>query len=267
MSELRLSQVSLSFDKPAGFGRVQRTTVFEGLSLTIAPREFVAVLGRSGSGKTSLLNLAAGFLTPSEGRVSVGNAQVTGPAADRAVVFQDDALFAWLTARDNVALPLKLRGIEVAKRRARANELLGLVGLADHADKSIWELSGGQRQRVGIARALAADPKFLLLDEPLGALDAMTRERMQELLLNVWGASRTGVLLITHSVEEALFLATRVVVLAPDPGRIVEDRPVDFAARFLGGEKARAIKADPAFIALREDLIEAIGVDDERQAA
>ncbi len=262
MTDLRLSNVSLSFERPVGFGRVQRASVFDQLSLSIAPGEFVAILGRSGSGKTSLLNLAAGFLAPNAGRVSVGNEPITGPGADRAVVFQDDALFAWLSARDNVALPLKLRGVSVAARRRRADELLALVGLSEHADKSIWELSGGQRQRVGIARALAADPKFLLLDEPLGALDAMTRERMQELLLKVWGASRAGVLLITHSVEEALFLGTRIVVLAPDPGRITEDRPADYSRRFLAGEKARALKAEPAFIARREELIEAIGHDE-----
>ncbi|MDR3473622.1 MAG: ATP-binding cassette domain-containing protein [Devosia sp.] len=267
MSELRLSNVSLSFERPLGFGfgRVQRSTVFEKLSLSIAPREFVVVLGRSGSGKTSILSLAAGFLAATEGRVSIGDLPITGPGADRAVVFQDDALFAWLSARDNVALPLKLKGVDIGKRRTRADELLRLVGLADHADKSIWELSGGQRQRVGIARALAAEPQFLLLDEPLGALDAMTRERMQELLLTVWSASSAGVLLITHSVEEALFLATRVVVLAPNPGRIIEDRPVTFASRYLAGEKARALRADPSFIAAREELIEAVGADDERQ--
>jgi taurine transport system ATP-binding protein len=231
MSELRLANVSLSYDRPLGLGRVQKNRVLDHLSLNIAQGEFVAVIGRSGSGKTSLLNLAAGFLPPSEGRVSVEAAPVTGPGADRAVVFQDDALFAWLSARDNVALPLRLKGFSAAERKARAEHLLALVGLADHADKSIWQLSGGQRQRVDIARALAAEPQFLLLDEPLGALDAMTREKMQELLLKVWAESGTGVLLITHSVEEALFLGTRIVVLAPGPGHIVEDRKADYSSR------------------------------------
>ncbi len=266
MSDLRLTNVSLNYDKPLGFGRVQRTTVLDQLSLSVKAGEFVAVLGRSGSGKTTILNLAAGFLAPTKGRVSVGEVPVTAPGADRAVVFQDDALFAWLTARENVALPLKLRGVDTARRLARADELLALVGLRDHAEKSVWELSGGQRQRVGIARALAASPKFLLMDEPLGALDAMTRERMQELLLKVWAASKVGIVLITHSVEEAVFLGTRVVVLAPDPGRIVLDRPVPFGARFVAGENARALKADPSFIACREELIAAIGEDDRQVA-
>jgi taurine transport system ATP-binding protein len=262
MSELRLANVALSFDRPAGFRRLQRTRILDRLNLTIESGEFVALVGRSGSGKTSILNLAAGFAAPSEGRVTVDGMPISGPGADRAVVFQDDALFAWLSARDNVGLPLKLRGIDTRSRLQRAEELLDLVGLSAHAGKSIWQLSGGQRQRVGIARALAANPKFLLMDEPLGALDAMTRERMQELLLTVWNSTGAGTLLITHSVEEALFLATRVLVLAPDPGRIVLERKVDFGRRFLAGERARALKAEPAFIALREELIETIGADE-----
>ncbi len=267
MSQLRLTNVSLTYERPLGLGRVQRTPVIERLSLSIGTGEFVALIGRSGSGKTSVLNLGAGFVAPTEGEVSVDGVAIAGPGADRAVVFQDDALFAWLTVLDNIALPLRLKRISAAQQSRRASQLLELVGLAGHAHKSIWELSGGQRQRVGIARALAADPRFLLMDEPLGALDAMTREKMQELLLTVWNASKAGALLITHSVEEALFLATRVLVLAPDPGRIIESRDVSFGRRFLAGEKARALKADPQFIALREELIAAIGAEDERQVA
>ncbi len=267
MSELLFSNVALHYERPQGFGRVRHTRVLDHISLSLRTGDFLVVLGRSGSGKTSLLNLAAGFVAPTSGRIAIDGAPIAGPSAERAVVFQDDALFAWLSVRENVALPLKLRHISAARRNVRVEELLGLVGLGEHIDKSIWELSGGQRQRVGIARALAADPKFLLMDEPLGALDAMTRERMQELLLNVWGQSRTGALLITHSVEEALFLGTRIVVLAPGPGRIVEERATPFSARFLAGEKARALKADPAFVAMREELIEAIGSEPESQAA
>lgn len=259
---LQLADISLSYDRTAGRGPGHAAPVLDHLSLEIGRRDFVSVLGRSGAGKTTLLNIAAGFLSPSGGAVSVDGVPIRGPGADRAVVFQDDALFSWLSARDNVALPLKLKGVDVKRRRSRADELLRLVGLADHAGKSVWELSGGQRQRIGIARALAADPKFLLMDEPLGALDAMTRERMQELLLKVWSRSRSGVLLITHSVEEAIFLGTRVVVLAPGRGRIVFDRRIDFAARFLAGETARSLKAEPGFIALREEVIAAIGEDD-----
>ena len=266
MTELRLTNVSLSYAHRQGFGALTTTRVLQRVSLALAPGEFVAVIGRSGSGKTSLLTLAAGFVAPSEGRVERGGRPISGPGADRAVVFQDDALYPWLSARDNVAFPLRLAGVGRDERRARAAELLRQVGLVAETDRAIWELSGGQRQRVGIARALAAKPDFLLLDEPLGALDAMTRERMQELLLAVWQTSGTGVLLITHSVEEALFLGTRVVVLAPDPGRIVADRHFDFSRRYLAGEPARALKAAPEFIAAREALIAAIHADEAMTA-
>jgi taurine transport system ATP-binding protein len=258
MSELRLTNVSLVYERDRGFGRSERTDVLGRVSLAVSTGEFVTVIGRSGSGKTSLLNLAAGFLSPTEGRISLDGKPVTGPGAERAVVFQDDALYSWLSARDNVAFPLRLKGMPLTERRRRADALLGLVGLAEQGSRAIWELSGGQRQRVGIARALAAEPSFLLLDEPLGALDAMTRDRMQELLLKIWQTSSAGVLLITHSVEEALFLSTRVIVLAPHPGRITEDRSFDFGRRFLAGENPRSLKSDPAFIRAREELIAAI---------
>jgi taurine transport system ATP-binding protein len=257
MSELRLNAVTFAYDRSA-------QPVLERLTLGVARGEFVVVLGQSGSGKTSLLNIAAGFLEPTEGRVSIDGKDIAGPGADRAVVFQDDALYAWLNARDNVALPLRLRGVATAPRRARADELLASVGLAGQGDKAIWQLSGGMRQRVGIARALASEPQFLLMDEPLGALDAMTREHMQELLLTIWSKSNTGALLITHSVEEALFLATRVVVLAAHPGRIAKVSEYDFGRRFLAGEAARRIKSDPDFVRAREALIEAI--EDHSQA-
>ena len=267
MTELLLHDLSLAYEKRLGFGRVERTPVLDRVSLSLSSGEFIAVLGRSGSGKTSLLNIAAGFLRPTAGRVTIGGRDVLGPGADRAVVFQDDALFAWLSVRDNVAFPLRLNGSPEAERRLRAEELLALVDLEGLGHKAIWELSGGQRQRVGIARALAARPDFLLMDEPLGALDAMTRERMQELLLAIWSKSGTGALLITHSVEEALFVGTRVIVLASDPGRIVTSQHSDFGRRFLSGEGARAIKADPAFIAAREALITAIHGTDLQVAA
>lgn len=251
MSALRLDAVSFAYRRASA-------PVIDRLTLSIGRGEFIAVLGQSGAGKTSLLNLAAGFLEPDEGRVTLDGHAVHGPSADRAVVFQDDALYPWLSARDNVAFPLKIRGVSSARRRARADELLADVGLGGQGGKRIWELSGGMRQRVGIARALAAEPGYLLMDEPLGALDAMTRDQMQELLLSVWQRSGTGALLITHSVEEAVFLATRIVVLAAHPGRILLTRDVYFGRRFLAGTPARAIKSDPAFVALREDLIASI---------
>lgn len=262
MSELRLNAVTFAYGNAAS-----SVPVLDRLTLGIAPGDFVAVLGQSGSGKTSLLNIAAGFLEPDEGHVTLDGVELHGPSASRAVVFQDDALYPWLDARDNVAFPLGLRNVPVAQRRERAEMLLADVGLSGQGGKRIWELSGGMRQRVGIARALAAEPDFLLMDEPLGALDAMTRDQMQELLLSIWDKSATGALLITHSVEEALFLATRIVVLAAQPGRIVLTRDVDFGRRFLAGEKARALKSDPQFVATREELIAAIHAHEEAAAA
>ncbi len=260
MSELRLNAITFAYDRAAA-------PVLERLTLGIGQGEFVAVLGQSGSGKTSLLNIAAGFLEPHEGRVTLDGVELHGPSANRAVVFQDDALYPWLTARDNVTFPLRLKAVARAEGRRRADALLGDVGLAGQGDKRIWELSGGMRQRVGIARALAAEPDFLLMDEPLGALDAMTRDQMQELLLSVWHRSKTGALLITHSVEEALFLGTRIIVLAAHPGRIVLTHNADFGRRFLSGEPARAIKSDPQFVAIREELIAAIHSNEKAIAA
>ncbi|RWR07215.1 taurine ABC transporter ATP-binding protein [Paenirhodobacter populi] len=259
MSLLSFDDVSLDYSTQGA--------VLSGIGLSFGRGEFLTVIGRSGSGKTSLLNLAAGFLAPSRGRITLDGAPVTGPGRERAVVFQDDALFPWLTVRENVAFALRLSGRLRAERLDRAEALLAGVGLAGQGGKRIWQLSGGQRQRVGIARALAADPAFLLMDEPLGALDAMTRDRMQELLLRVWSDSGAGVLLITHSVEEALFLATRVLVLAPDPGRIVIDRAVYYGQRFLDGETSRALRAEPGFIALREELVDAIHAGEEANHA
>ena len=250
MSRLELDAISLAYDGgPPVLGPV---------SLGIAAGEFVVIVGRSGCGKTSLLNCAAGFLTPTSGTVSVNGSRVTGPGADRAVVFQDDALFPWLSAAENVAFAARLAGAPKSERLALAERHLAGVGLAGLGSRPIWQLSGGQRQRLGLARALAAEPAFLLMDEPLGALDAMTREAMQELLLAVWAGSGAGFLLITHGVEEALFLGTRIVVMAPEPGRIVRIIASDFGRRRLAGESARALKASPEFIRAREDLLDCI---------
>ncbi|MFB2552573.1 taurine ABC transporter ATP-binding protein [Ensifer soli] len=253
-SVLSFRDVSLTYPARLHERKAAARTVLSGIDLDIASGEFVSVIGRSGSGKTSLLNLAAGFLTPSAGTITVDGIAVTGPGADRAVVFQDDALYPWLTARDNIAFPLKLKGIATTERRRRADALLQLVGLADAGDRHIWELSGGMRQRVGIARALAAEPRFLLLDEPLGALDAMTRSRMQAFLLTIQAASGTGALLITHSIDEALLVGTRVVVLAPDPGRIASEIRAPFSSDLLSGASAADIRASAAFKTLQADL-------------
>lgn len=264
MSQLTLQNVSLAY--VTGKSGEPLADILQNVSLAFDDKEFIVVIGRSGSGKTSLLNLLAGFIRPTRGRITVDGETISGPGSDRAVVFQDDALYPWLNARENVGFPLKLRNTPKTVRDARAEELLDLVGLAGAGGKKIWELSGGMRQRVGIARALASDPKFLLMDEPLGALDALTRSRMQGLLLKVWQASHTGVLLITHSIDEALFLATRIVVLAPTPGRIQSEIAVDFGRRHLAGEDAKAIRASADFKAAHETLLGLIHEDEELAA-
>ena len=245
MSILTFRNVSLRYPSRPGQGGEKH--VLAGIDLQVASHELVAIIGRSGSGKTSLLNLAAGFLAPTSGKIAVDGTPVQGPGADRAVVFQDDALYPWLDARENIALPFKLKGLAAAERHEKAQQLLQRVGLADAGARRVWELSGGMRQRVGIARALAAEPRFLLLDEPLGALDALTRTRMQEFLLRIKAESGAGALLITHSIEEALLLGTRIVVLSPNPGRLTAEIEAGFNAEVLDGASIEAVKASPIF--------------------
>ncbi|MBX9269565.1 taurine ABC transporter ATP-binding protein [Chromobacterium violaceum] len=250
----------------------QAQPALDGVSLNVGPGELAVALGPSGCGKTTLLNLFAGFQFPDSGSVRFGGAPVAGPGADRAVVFQQHALLPWLSALDNVAFGLRLRGVPRAERRELAGRALAQVDLAEAGARYPWQLSGGQKQRVGIARypwqlsggqkqrvgiarALAGRAGALLMDEPFGALDAFTREQMQELLLKVWAESGSSVFLITHDIEEALFLATELVLMSPGPGRIVKTLRPPFSRRWRAGDSARAIKSDPEFIALREQLL------------
>ena len=251
MSRLTAEAVSLTFQQNG-----RERVVLQDLSLSLAKGESLVVLGPSGCGKSSLLNVLAGFQAPDSGRVQIDGRTLEGPGGERGVVFQDDALMPWLSALDNVALGLRIRGVGAAERSARAHEVLKLVGLGEHADYRISQLSGGQRQRLGLARALAVEPDFLLLDEPFGALDALTRERMQVLTLDLWRKTGKGLFLITHSVDEALFLATDLVVMDGPPARIVKRLPLDFARRYAAGEPVRSIKSDPEFARLRQLLLD-----------
>ncbi|WP_413458155.1 taurine ABC transporter ATP-binding protein [Herbaspirillum huttiense] len=248
---LEIDQISIEY--PARKG--PPSLALDQVSLAIAAGEFVVALGASGCGKTTLLNTIAGFIAPTRGEIRLGGETIEGPGSDRGVVFQKHALMPWMNVVENVEFGLKLRKMPLHERRRIALECLNKVGLLSSAYKQVYELSGGMQQRVGVARAIASSPAVMLLDEPLGALDAFTREAIQELLLNLWNESQGVFFFITHDVEEALFLATRLLIMAPAPGRVVHDLPMPFAKRYLATRDARRTKADPEFIAAREHVL------------
>jgi ABC-type nitrate/sulfonate/bicarbonate transport system ATPase subunit len=238
-----------------GIDRVNKTfaqrgggtiSVLDNVSLSIAENEFVSLIGRSGCGKTTLLNIIAGLESATGGAVSIAGRPVTGPGQGQGVVFQQHALFPWLTARDNVAFGFRKAGLGKADRREQAMDLLKLVGLEHAAARYPREMSGGMQQRVSIARALALDPQILLMDEPFGALDELTRIELQQELLRIWEARRKTVVFVTHSISEALTLSDRIVLLAPNPGRIKRVYEVDVP-------RPRA-RTHPRLVALYEEI-------------
>jgi len=257
-AELRAEAVTVVYPVKGG----DDVHALEKVSLSISPGDFVVALGASGCGKTTFLNLLAGFIKPTDGEVTLGGNPVLGPGSDRGVVFQKHALLPWLRVLQNVTFGLKMQGIPQDKRRKMARKYIDLVGLKDFEDKNIYELSGGMQQRVGLARALTSDPAALLMDEPLGALDALTRDNMQELILDVWRETNKAIFFITHSVEEALFLATKLIVMSPRPGRITHEYDLDFCYRFFECRDARKVKSMPDFIKMREEIITIIRGDE-----
>ena len=215
------------------------------------------MLGPSGCGKTTLLNIAAGFIRPTSGKITLGSNEINGPGVDRGMVFQQGALFEWLTVAENVNFGLRMKKVNPEDTQKKVEEWLEIVGLKGFGNTPTYQLSGGMQQRVALARCLINDPDLILMDEPLGALDALTREKMQSLVLKIWKETGKTIILITHSVEEALLLGERLYVMAPRPGRIHKEYNLPFAEMGLK-EDLREIKKNKEFSSKREEILSMI---------
>ncbi|MGV3573147.1 MAG: ABC transporter ATP-binding protein [Ramlibacter sp.] len=257
MSILQVSGVSKTFP-----GRNGGTLALEATDLLVQENDFITILGPSGCGKSTLLRMVAGLDTPSAGAIALDGKPVTGPGADRGMVFQSYTLFPWLTVLQNVCFGLREKGMPLAEQQALAGQFIAKVGLRGFEHHFPKQLSGGMQQRTALARALANDPRILLMDEPFGALDHQTRELMQELLLGIWEEERKTVLFVTHDIDEAIFMANRVVVMSARPGRIKCDLEVP-----LAHPRHYAVKTTPAFTGLKARLTEEIRVEVQRAAA
>ncbi len=267
-ARLRFDGVRKEFDVRPERGRTggpRRLTAVEDLTLDVADGEFVVVVGPSGCGKSTVLDMVAGLSSPTAGQILLDGHAITGPGLDRGVVFQQYALLPWRTAQGNVEFGLEARRVPKAQRKRIAAEHLELVGLTGFADRYPHELSGGMKQRVAIARSLAFDPEVLLMDEPFAALDAQTRESLQDELLRIWRATGKTVVFITHGIDEAVYLGQRVVVLTPRPGRVRAVIPIDLGERGPGD-----VRSEPRFAAYRRLVWNALhGLEelDERSAS
>ncbi|WP_019939373.1 ABC transporter ATP-binding protein [Bordetella sp. FB-8] len=252
MNLLSVQNVTRVFESKRG----QATQALQPIDLIVTENDFVTILGPSGCGKSTLLRIVAGLDFPSTGRVLLDSKPVEGPGADRGMVFQSYTLFPWLTIEENIRFGLRERGLGPAEQKERSDDFIAKVGLRGFEQHYPKQLSGGMQQRTAIARALANDPRILLLDEPFGALDNQTRVLMQELLLGIWESAQKTVIFVTHDIDEAIFMASRVVVFSARPGRIKADIPVDFPH-----PRSYTLKTSPDFMDIKARLTEEIRIE------
>ena len=250
MSNLVSDKLNMIFKSPKG----EIVHALKDISFSLKKGELMTVLGPSGCGKTTLLNIIAGFLRPTDGKIILGEKEINGPGVERGMVFQQGALFEWLTVAENVNFGLRMRKENKIETAKKVEEWLDIVGLQGFGNTPTYQLSGGMQQRVALARCLINNPDLILMDEPLGALDALTREKMQSLVLKIWKETGKTIILITHSVEEALLLGERLYVMAPRPGRIHKEYQLPFASMGLKGD-LREIKNNEEFVSKREEIL------------
>ncbi len=250
MGDLVADNISMQFNMGDG----DAVHALKDVSFTLNQSGLLSVLGPSGCGKTTLLNIIAGFIRPTAGKFTLSGNEINGPGVDRGMVFQQGALFEWLTVAENVNFGLRMKNAEPTETAAKVEEWLDIVGLQGFGGTPTYQLSGGMQQRVALARCLINDPDLILMDEPLGALDALTREKMQALVLKIWKETGKTIMIITHSVEEALLLGARLFVMAPRPGRLHKQYQLPFAERGLNGDP-RDIKNSAEFVETREEIL------------
>ena len=251
MADLVCKDLSMTFTNPQNGAIVN---ALQNINFNLKKGELLSVLGPSGCGKTTLLNIIAGFLKATDGAAMLGDNVIDAPGVERGMVFQQGALFEWLPVSRNVDFGLRMKNTDAAESEKLVEKWLDIVGLQGFGDTPTYQLSGGMQQRVALARCLVNDPDVILMDEPLGALDALTREKMQSLVLELWKETGKTIMIITHSVEEALLLGERLFVMAPRPGRVHKEYRLPFAERGLT-ESLRDIKQDPQFSEVREEIL------------
>ena len=251
MTDLTCTNLSMTFTNPQTGAAVE---ALKDINFTLKQGELLSVLGPSGCGKTTLLNMIAGFVNPTAGTISLGDTAIEGPGVERGMVFQQGALFEWLPVAKNVDFGLRMKKQDEKEAVALVEKWLDIVGLQGFGDTPTYQLSGGMQQRVALARCLVNDPDVILMDEPLGALDALTREKMQSLVLELWKETGKTIMIITHSVEEALLLGERLFVMAPRPGRIHKEYRLPYAEQGMK-QSLRDIKQDSKFSEIREEIL------------